>query len=63
MAKIQPEVHLGWIDYKVPSLMITEVWAGAQEVIGELWINDTIMTDSETLKDKEHQESHPINIF
>lgn len=43
--------------------MITEVWAGAQEVIGELWINDTIMTDSETLKDKEHQESHPINIF
>ena len=63
MAKIQPEVHLGWIDYKVPSSMITEVWAGAQEVIGELWMNGTIMTDSDTLKDKEHQESHPISIF
>ena len=39
---------------------MTEVWANL-EIFGELLMKDTIVVDSNTLKDKEDQESQPIS--
>ena len=37
--------------------MITEAWAGAREVFGELWTKDTLMTEADTWNDKEDLET------
>ena len=43
LAKNPPEVHGGWKGNQLRSNTITETWAGAREVFGELWTKDTVM--------------------
>ena len=56
MVKNPPEVHVGCIYDEIPFTTMTEVWANP-EIFGELLMKDTIVVDSNTLKDKEDQES------
>ena len=37
IANTPPEIHTGWVGNKLPSTNITNAWAGAHEVFGELW--------------------------
>ena len=45
LAKNPPEIHGGWKGNQLRSITITEAWAGAREVFGELWTTDTVMID------------------
>lgn len=58
LAKNTLDVYVGRISDWVTSTTIIEVWVEAWEVF---WEKDTITTNSDTLNDKEDQDSQPIS--
>ena len=61
LARSPPEIHQGWIGDVILSTTITDTWVGEGEVFGELWIQDTVMEDANTVIEDfdngiEHQE-------
>ena len=61
LARSPPEIHQGWIGDALLSTTITDTWVGEGEVFGELWIQDTVMEEANTVIEDfdngiEHQE-------
>ena len=47
LSKTPPEVHGSWNGHQLMATTITEAWARAREVFGELWMKDILMTDAD----------------
>ena len=43
------DIRQGWIGGDLPSTTIADAWVGAGEVFGELWIQDTVMEEVDTV--------------
>ena len=61
LASSPPEIDQGWIGDALLSTTITDTWVGEGEVFGELWIQDTLMEEVNTVIEDfdngiEHQE-------
>ena len=44
-----PEIHQGWIGSALPSTNLTNAWVGARQVFGELWIQDMVIEEVDTV--------------
>ena len=60
LVKTSSEVHVSWYGNQLRSNTITEAWAGAREVFGELWTKDTVMVDTERMNEDKDLRSQPL---
>ena len=44
-----PIIHQGWVGDALPSTTITDAWVGAGKVFGELWIQDAVVEEVDTV--------------
>lgn len=62
LAKTPPEVHGEWKGDQLRSNTITEAWVEARELLSELWMKDTVMTDMDRKTEEEDFASHSFFI-